>query len=103
MYLRLKVLLLAVAPLLLAITAIAAVVRLETRSLVEAETAVVLPVLEDARRDEIKHYVQLALASVEHLHQRADQSAARDEALNILHRLDFGDDGYFFVYDQAGP
>lgn len=102
MYLRLKVLLLAVAPLLLAIAAIAAVVRIEARSLAEAEAAVVLPVLEETRRDEIKHYVQLALGSVEHLHARADQAEARREALAILQHLDFGDDGYFFVYEQSG-
>lgn len=102
MYLRLKVLLLSVAPLLLAIMAIAAVVRLETRSLVEAETAVVVPILEEGRKDEIRHYVELALGSVKHLHDSPNQETARQAALDILHNLDFGDDGYFFVYDQGG-
>ncbi|MEN3110234.1 cache domain-containing protein [Uliginosibacterium paludis] len=102
MLLRLKVLLLAVAPLLLAIAAIAAVVRIEARALADAETAAVLPVLEGSRKAEIRHYVDLALGAIEYLHDEPDQKLARDRALRILQQLDFGDDGYFFVYDMQG-
>ncbi|MDQ7988917.1 MAG: cache domain-containing protein [Candidatus Dactylopiibacterium sp.] len=102
MYLRIKVLLLAVAPLLLAIAAIAAVVRIEARALADAETRAVLPVLESARQAELRHYTELALAAIAHLHEEPDQALARDTALRILQRLDFGEDGYFFVYDQQG-
>lgn len=102
MNLRLKVLLLAVAPLLLAIAAIAAVVNIEARALADAETQAVLPVLESARRTELKHYVDLAMGAVEHLHGMADQAAAQERALIILKQLDFGEDGYFFVYDLKG-
>jgi len=102
MHLRIKVLLLAVAPLLLAIAAIAAVVRIEARALADAETQAVLPVLETSRQAEIKHYVDLALGAIEYLHAELDQRVARDKALSVLQQLDFGDDGYFFVYDQHG-
>ena len=102
MNLRLKVLLLAVAPLLLAIAAIAAVVNIEARALADAETQAVLPVLESARRTELKHYVDLAMGAVEHLHGMADQATAQERALVILKQLDFGEDGYFFVYDLQG-
>ncbi|MDP5241049.1 cache domain-containing protein [Uliginosibacterium sp. 31-16] len=102
MNLRLKVLLLAVAPLLLAIAAIASVVQIETEALADAETRAVLPVLESARRTELKHYVDLAMGAIEHLHDAPDQQAARAHALNILQQLDFGEDGYFYVYDQRG-
>lgn len=102
MHLRIKVLLLAVAPLLLAIAAIAAVVRIETRALADAETQAVLPVLETSRKAEIKHYVDLALGAIEYLHSQPDQGLARSQALRVLQQLDFGDDGYFFVYDQHG-
>jgi two-component system, NarL family, sensor kinase len=102
MNLRLKVLLLAVAPLLLAVAAIAAVVRIEARALADAETRAVLPVIEAARRAELKHYTDLALAAIAHLHEAPDQSAARSRALAILQGLTFGEDGYFFVYDLQG-
>lgn len=102
MNLRLKVLLLAVAPLLLAVAAIAAVVRIEARALADAETRAVLPVIEAARRAELKHYTDLALAAIAHLHDAPDQNAARQRALAILQGLTFGEDGYFFVYDLQG-
>ncbi|GAA5185664.1 cache domain-containing protein [Niveibacterium umoris] len=102
MQLRLKVLILAVAPLLLAIAAVAAVVRIESRALAEAELAAVEPVLLAARKAELQHYVQLALGAVERLHGNGDDQAARTEALATLARLDYGRDGYFFVYDLAG-
>lgn len=102
MNLRLKVLLLAVAPLLLAIAAIAAVVKIEARALTDAETEAVLPVLENTRKAELKHYVDLALGSVAYLHDLPDQAQARDQALRVLQQLDYGEDGYFFVYDTQG-
>lgn len=102
MQLRLKVLILAVAPLLLAIAGVAAVVRIESRALAEAELAAVEPVLIAARKAELQHYVQLALGAVERLHDQGDDAAARNEALATLAKLDYGRDGYFFVYDQGG-
>lgn len=101
MQLRLKFILLAIAPLLIAIAAVAAVVRLEARALVEAELDVVQPVILSARQTELRHYVELARTAIAHLTDRDDQ-AARSEALRILRQLDFGDDGYFFVYDFSG-
>ncbi|GAB4063757.1 cache domain-containing protein [Uliginosibacterium sediminicola] len=101
MQLRLKFILLAVVPLLVAIAAIAAVVRLEARALAEAELAAMQPVILGARQNELRHYVELARTSIIHLTARKDE-AARLEALHILRQLDFGDDGYFFVYDFSG-
>jgi two-component system NarL family sensor kinase len=101
MQLRLKVLILAVAPLLFAIAAVAAVVRIEARALAEAEAHAVQPVLMGSRQTELRNYVELAIASVAHLHDQPDP-AARDAALHILEKLDYGQDGYFFVYDLSG-
>lgn len=101
MQLRLKFVLLAVVPLLLAIAAVAAVVRLQSQALTDAEHAIVEPALMDARRKELQNYVGLALAAIAHLTPR-DDAAARTEALAILRHMSFGDDGYFFVYDLDG-
>ena len=46
---------------------------------------------------------QLAMAAIARQYASApDDAAARQDALAILRRMDFGADGYFFVYDQAG-
>ncbi|MCL2658571.1 MAG: cache domain-containing protein [Betaproteobacteria bacterium] len=101
MHLRLKVLILAVAPLLLAIAAVAAVIRIEARALADAEAQAVQPVLLNARKAELQHYVYLAQSAIAHLRGQSG-SEAREEALRILSRLDYGEDGYFFVYDFSG-
>ena len=101
MQLRLKFVLLAIVPLLLAIAAVAAVVKLQSQALTDAEHAIVEPALMDSRRHELQNYVTLALASIAHLTAR-DEAAARDEALRVLRQLEFGNDGYFFVYDLSG-
>lgn len=101
MQLRLKFVLLAVVPLLLAIAAVAAVVQLQSQALTEAEHAIIEPALMDARRNELQNYVGLAQAAIAHLTTRDDE-AARTEALAILSQMAFGDDGYFFVYDLDG-
>ncbi len=101
MQLRLKVLILAVAPLLLAIAAVAAVVRIEARALAEAEAQAVQPVLLGVRQAELRNYVDLALAALAHLHDQPDP-AAREAALRMLAKLDYGEDGYFFIYDLSG-
>jgi two-component system NarL family sensor kinase len=47
--------------------------------------------------------VELATWSIAHLYDsgRKDQ-AALDEAMAILSKLSYGDDGYFFIYDMQG-
>lgn len=102
MQLRLKVFLLAILPLLIAVAAIAAVVRLEANALAEAEMAAVQPVLVSAQREQLAHYVDIALGAIEHLHSRGDDEAAKAEALAILKKMDFGEDNYFYVYDLSG-
>ncbi|MFA9440958.1 cache domain-containing protein [Uliginosibacterium sp. sgz301328] len=101
MHLRFKFALFAILPLLLAITAIAAVVRIQAESLAEAEARVVEPVLLSARKAELTHYVSLALLAIEPMRKRGDEAAAR-EALATLARMEFGEDGYYFVYDSKG-
>jgi two-component system NarL family sensor kinase len=101
MQLRLKFVLLAVVPLLLAIAAVAAVVSQQARALADAEHAIVEPALMEARRAELQNYVRLAQASIGPLTGSQDAKAQR-EALDLLGRLEFGNDGYFFVYDYSG-
>ncbi|MFT4173810.1 MAG: cache domain-containing protein [Rhodocyclaceae bacterium] len=101
MHLRFKFALFAILPLLLAIAAIAAVVRIQAHALAEAETKVVEPVLLSAKQAELVHYVDIGLRAIEPLRQRGDEEAGK-EALQLLHRLEFGEDGYFFVYDLHG-
>ncbi len=107
--LRSMVLLLAVVPLVLAIVAVVWVVRQQSDQLAEAQMAAMQPILLQARKDELQHFVQVGRRAVLHLYENSRPSekagpdpAARREALELLRRMDFGNDNYFFVYDLQG-
>jgi two-component system NarL family sensor kinase len=103
MRLKAKLILLAAVPLLLSLVLIAAAVRTQSRDLAQREHRLVEEAYMDARRAELKHYVELAMSTVQPLRERGvDRSQAQTEALRRLASLDYGDDGYFFVYDLQG-
>ena len=102
---RLKAKLLAVAaiPLLLSLALIAAAVHLQQRELARQEHALVEGGYVNARRAELQNYVQLAASMIKPLvDARGDVPAAQAQAMRLLESLDYGNDGYFFVYDMHG-
>ncbi|RZL29007.1 MAG: histidine kinase, partial [Rubrivivax sp.] len=97
--LRAKLVLLALLPLLASLALIAFAVRQQESSLAARERALVRASYMDARRTELKHYVDLAVSTVTPL---IGQPGGRERALAILQSLDYGPDGYFFVYSLDG-
>ncbi|MGN6701741.1 MAG: cache domain-containing protein, partial [Burkholderiaceae bacterium] len=56
-----------------------------------------------SKEAELKHYVVLATRAISHLYDSGrDDPATLDEAKAILAKLEYGDDGYFFLYDMHG-
>lgn len=103
MRLQSKLLLLAALPLLLSLALIATGVRHQERSLAERERALVEQAYMAAREAELRHYVDLARSILTPLYDEGeDTPARREQALRLLASLDYGDDGYFFVYDLNG-
>jgi two-component system NarL family sensor kinase len=103
MRLKAKLLVLAAIPLLLSLALIAAAVMLQQRELARQEHALVEGGYVNARRAELQNYVQLATSMVKPLVQAGgDVPAAQLQAMRLLESLDYGDDGYFFVYDMHG-
>ena len=103
MRLKAKLLAVAAAPLLLSLALIAAAVMLQQRELATREHALVEGGYVDARRAELRNYVQLAMSMVKPLVEAGgDRQAAQAQAMRLLQSLDYGDDGYFFVYDMHG-
>lgn len=103
MQLRQKVIFLAVAPLIVALCAIALFVRQQAIALAHEQHATIQRAYLASKQAELKHYVDLASHSIAHLTAsgRSDP-ATLAEAKRVLQSLSFGDDGYFFVYDMAG-
>ena len=98
-----KILLLAVAPLLLAIAVIGGLMVFETHRLEQQQAQVLEDALLTAKRDELHSYVEMALTSIDHLYGAGrDDDAAREQAKAILSSMEFGTDGYFYVYARDG-
>jgi two-component system, NarL family, sensor kinase len=103
MKLKAKILLLAVAPLLIAICAIGGLLVFETQRLQRQQAQLLEEVLLSTKRDELRNYIALALTSIDHLYGAGrDDQAAKEQAKAILSSMNFGDDGYFYVYAQDG-
>ena len=103
MKLRQKVIFLAIAPLILVLCAIALFVRHQAATLAEQQRATIQQAYLASKEAELKHYVALATHSLNHLYNsgRSDP-ATLAEAKRILSTLDYGNDGYFFIYDMQG-
>lgn len=101
--LRRKILLLAVVPLVIACVAIALVILQQGQVLAREEAAAVAPVLNAMKQAELKHYMDLARAAIGPVYDSGrNDPEAQAQVKAILSSLAFGEDGYFFVYDQKG-
>lgn len=103
MNLRTKIVALAVAPLLVALVLVALAVRHQEHDLAQRERALIERSYMAQRRSELRSYVDLAVSNLLPLYESGqDDEATRNEALRRLAALNYGDDGYFFVYDLEG-
>ncbi|GAB3384266.1 cache domain-containing protein [Massilia agri] len=103
MKLRQKVIVLAIAPLIVALCAIALFVRQQAVDLARQQRATIQRAYLASKEAELRHYVALASQSIGHLVRSGrNDPATLEEAKRILGALSFGDDGYFFVYDMKG-
>jgi two-component system, NarL family, sensor kinase len=103
MKLKAKILSLAVAPLLLAIAVIGGLLFVEMQRLELQQATVLEDALVNTKRDELRSYIALALTSIDHLYGTGrDDEAAKEQVKAILSSMSFGDDGYFFAYDNEG-
>ncbi len=103
MKLRSKILLLAVVPLLVAMAAMSYAVYQQGMALVQQEKQVVEQAWLESKESELRHYVKLAQSAIQPLVDGGLPAAdARAQALGLLGQMEFGRDGYFFVYDLDG-
>lgn len=103
MKLRQKIIVLAIAPLIMALIAIAFAVQYQATILAQQQRASVEAAYLASKEAELNHYVALAERSIAHLiNSGRDDEATKNEAKAILAKLDYGDDGYFFLYNLEG-
>jgi two-component system NarL family sensor kinase len=99
-----KILLLVVAPLIIVSVALTALSINQASKLGSKNVDSFSNMIYEFRRGELKNYTELAITAVKHIYANRDPSDiyAQEEAKEILRNLEFGEDGYFFVYDYTG-
>lgn len=103
MQLKHKIVALSILPLLLAVALICALVIVQNQRLGEEQVRLIENAILSSKRAELKNYVAMALSVIAPLQAGGqDDVQARRQALEALARIDFGQDGYFFVYDTRG-
>ncbi|MBH2010408.1 MAG: cache domain-containing protein [Xanthomonadaceae bacterium] len=102
MQLRLKIFLLSIVPMSLALGSVILTVRHQTLKLARQERDLVESTYLASREAELRAYVKLAQSSIAPLVKDVSTPGRQAEAMAILARLEYGKDGYFFVYDMDG-
>jgi len=103
MRLRQKIIVLAILPVVASVLAIAALVAYQSRELARLEAELLEESMLAAKRAELRHYVEMAQTSIQHIYEsERDDALAREEVMRILSSMAYGTDGYFFAYDSKG-
>ena len=104
MQLRFKFFLLSIVPTAIAVGLVILTVQTQTIKLVKQERDLVESAYLSSKEAELRAYVKLAKSAIEPLvnaHGVARQTR-QEQAKAILRRLEFGQDGYFYLYDMEG-
>ncbi len=103
MPLKTKILLLAVVPLVATLALIAVSVLHQEQDLARRERMLVEGAYMKSKQAELRHYVLLALSALQPIYRSGrDDDAAKQEAIRLLESMDYGSDGYFFLYELNG-
>ncbi|WP_431323231.1 cache domain-containing protein [Rhizobium sp. YTU87027] len=104
MTLRHQIVALAIVPLVIAILAITAFITWQSADLARDNIATFEQNMLKAKETEILNLTNLALSAIQSTYGDAgqDDQVAKDKVAAILNSLDYGEDGYFFVYDYDG-
>ncbi len=104
MNLRQQILALAIVPLVVAVLAITALITWQSTNLVRTSIYTFERNMLAAKEAELLNLTNLALSAINGIYAGAgpDDEAAKEEVRRILSSLDYGEDGYFFVYSYDG-
>src|SRR6202007_2320570 len=93
----------ALLPLLLAFAAIAFALRHQADTLSAQQHDTVEAAYRASKETELRNYVKLGTQAIAALYDSGrDDQETQDKAKAILAKMEFGEDGYFFIYDLHG-
>ena len=101
---KIKIALLTLVPLILAITAIALASAQQTKNLASTQAISFENQLITTKKEELRNYMGLAYSAIKSVYENKHvaEKHAKQEVYDTLKSIEFGKDGYFFVYDYDG-
>ncbi len=104
MNIKIKLLVAAVLPAIVIAAASLWLIQNQTQTLANTQIEDVKTNTLNARKAELQKMTQLALNSIQSLHEdeALPKTIAQNRAKRILQDMAYGEDGYFFVYDETG-
>jgi len=101
---KLKIALLTLIPLIIAISGIAAATAHQTKLLASTQAETFKQELLNTKKSELKNYMELAYTAIINVYDNPNvaKKHAQQEVYDILKSMEYGKDGYFFVYDYNG-
>jgi two-component system NarL family sensor kinase len=104
MHLRHQIVALAIVPLIVAILTITAFITWQSTTLAQSSIDTFEHNMLKAKETELLNLTNLALSAIQdvYAHSGPDDEQAKERVRSILTSLDYGTDGYFFVYDYDG-
>ncbi|WP_407332766.1 cache domain-containing protein [Enterovibrio sp. 27052020O] len=101
---RIKILILAMLPLLLMFGLIIGLVVIQSDALSKNQANLIRSETLLSKKQELLKYVELARASIAPIYDTANENddGAKQAVIDILNSLTFGEDGYFFAYTYDG-
>lgn len=103
MQLKHKIVALSLLPMLLAVAVVCLLVLIQNQRLGNQQAQLIEHSILGSKQAELKHYVEMALSTIAPLYESGrDDDETKRQVLALLERINFGSDGYFFVYDRSG-
>ncbi|MCG9599163.1 cache domain-containing protein [Vibrio sp. Isolate25] len=104
MPLKAKLILLSLLPLLLVMALTSWIAIYQTKTLGDKEVKIFHSSLIKSKESALKDLVDLAFDAIEHIYNdpNIEEHQAKEQVKAIISRLQYGTDGYFFVYDKNG-
>ncbi|RKF14293.1 histidine kinase [Alginatibacterium sediminis] len=102
--LKFKIILLSIVPLIAVTSLIATLVLYQSQVLTNQQRSLLQDNILENKRAELRNHISQALASINeiYLDNSLDPNVAKHQAKQIINRLRFSNDGYFYIYTLEG-
>lgn len=93
---RFRLLIISTVPVLIMAITLVLIFNSQINGLIDTQTMSATDTLRNEKKQELKHLVDIAYQTIKPIY---DSGAPQDQAVELMKRMEFGEDGYIFGYD----